>query len=153
MAASVGETRWCVPTRQTSWLLPDGRHRLYHNGAFAGASHAVGPVVLTAPAAAPGDYTGYVARLAGGPLPTTPARPVAARLAVWPNPAAPGQAVQWEGANSPAAPRLFDALGRERALPPATGSRPPTRLTLPAALAPGVYVLRLGSQSAKIVVE
>jgi hypothetical protein len=73
-----------------------------------------------------------------------------AQLQVWPNPArgtvtvggtAPGQAVQ-----------LLDLAGRVvlSAMLPAEG---PLQLTLPAGLAPGVYVVRSGSQSRRLAVE
>ncbi|HEX8326445.1 MAG TPA: zinc-dependent metalloprotease family protein [Hymenobacter sp.] len=75
---------------------------------------------------------------------------VAARLQVWPNPArgavsvggiAPGKAVQ-----------LIDLTGRVllSAVLPADG---PLQLQLPSGLAPGLYVVRSGGQSQRLVVE
>jgi len=85
------------------------------------------------------------------PLPVRPAAPgTGAGLHLFPNPAT--AAATLTGALPGTAVQVLDALGRLVAATPAdaTGT---ARLMLPAGLPAGVYVVRAGSQAARLVVE
>jgi hypothetical protein len=85
-------------------------------------------------------------------LAAQPARPVASRLTLSPNPAAAGRTVAVAGLRSLAPLELRDALGRLvlHATADASGT---ARLPLPAGLAAGVYVLRSGAHTQRLAVE
>ena len=79
----------------------------------------------------------------------TPTRPgqatATAALQLYPQPAAPGSAVQLaleRPVTGPIQAQLFDPLGRAVTVT-ATGSGQHWQLTLPTGLAPGLYALRL----------
>ncbi|GAA3917680.1 T9SS type A sorting domain-containing protein [Hymenobacter algoricola] len=97
-----------------------------------------------------GTFTGYVARLGPLALGTRAARRSGGSLAVWPNPARQSEA--WvSGAPAGQAVGVYDALGRLVRTAVAQGSTP-VRLTL-GALPAGLYVVRAGARSAKLIVE
>jgi hypothetical protein len=97
--------------------------------------------------------TGFVARLtkaAPAPLPVHMAAPGSANFALSPNPAGTSRSVTLTGATPFTTGQVLDALGRRVATFPtdATG-----RATLPAGLAPGLYVVHVGTVTGRWVVE
>ena len=134
--------------RRLGWIAGHGSSSEAHSYQFDDATLGT----------APGPLVYYRLRQldADGTATFSPVRPVAVpadrptQLQLWPNPAhgtvavggvPPGQLVQ-----------LLDLTGRVllSAVPPAQG---PAQLTLPAGLAPGVYVVRSGNQSRRLAVE
>ena len=124
---------------------------VYHDGAWASldgdlaeteASHVTvrGDRVLVA-----GRQFGLWQRTLAG----VAAEPVAAisnaRLGVSPNPARAGSTVRVSGAEAGAEVRVIDALGRTVAVADAAGTVAP-------GLAPGVYAVRAGSRTGRLVV-
>ena len=81
---------------------------------------------------------------------TSPNVTATATFTLAPNPAR--RAVQVAGVPARATVEVFDALGRRVATAPADAAGRAT-LALPAGLAPGVYVVRAGSQAQRLVVE
>jgi hypothetical protein len=90
----------------------------------------------------------FVARLAGLPTATTPARNDG--LSLYPNPAQ--TITTLTGALAGTTVRVFDALGRPVATARADAHGAAT-LRLPAGLAPGLYIVRAGAQAQRLLRE
>lgn len=129
----------------------DAQGRVVIKGSFQGATLPLGPFLLAAAPTAGnvGQQSAFEARLgANGPLATRSSRDAA--FEVYPNPARssvtvaglpPGQAVQ-----------VLDIVGRLvlRGAVPKQGA---LQLALPAGLPAGVYLVRAGAQTRRLVVE
>lgn len=88
------------------------------------------------------------------PVITADYRPMtAATASLYPNPAAPGQAVHFTAPGNPTTARLYHLDGRLVASTPITADLSASQLSLPANLEPGVYVLRFGDQSERLLVR
>lgn len=129
----------------------DAQGRLSIAGYFDGPTATFG--AFTVPGLFPNSSTGYVARLAAGPLAARAPAPPAPALAAWPNPAPAGSVVQVGGVPPGTPVQLLDALGRTLS----NGGTVPTSgtlaLPLPSGLPPGVYLLRAGGRAARLAVE
>ena len=124
-------------------------NQLHVLGAYTGAVADIGPVVL---AGSPTDQFGFVGRLANatGPLAGRAAAAAGAGLAVWPSPAGAGA---WVSGPPPGTPVLvLDALGRGVGMGrmPATG---PLALPLPTGRPAGLYLVRAGGRTARLLAE
>ncbi|CAH0999335.1 hypothetical protein LEM8419_00633 [Neolewinella maritima] len=73
-------------------------------------------------------------------------------IGLFPNPASPGQQVQLSSVDTGTPISLYHPDGREVARFPAFDARAPY-LTLPTTLLPGVYLLRSGTKSSRLVVR
>lgn len=145
---ATGNWRWAAAA-QARVLATDAGGRLYMGNYFAGPAASFGATTL--PAAGARLNTGYVARLAAGPLRTVAPAGQVPGLVAWPNPIA-GHELWVQGARAGQAVWLLDALGRQVSggIMPITG---PLRLALPAGLPAGLFVVRSPTQSQKVVVE
>ena len=106
---------------------------------------------MTLASAGPGLTTGYVMRRAAGPLSAGVAAPGTGGLTVWPNPA--GAREVWvQGAPAGATVDVLDLLGRPvfHGIMPGTG---PLRVALPLPVGAGMYVVRSGRQTQKVLVQ
>lgn len=149
---ATGAWRWSqsVAPAVARQIAADDSGRLYVAGSFDGTAAKFGATTLVQAGA--GFKTGYLARLSAGPLATNGgASQPAAGLVVWPNPGGRG-AVWVQGPAAGAAVEVVDVMGRRvsRSQMPASG---PLRLELPAALITGIYVVRSGGQSQRLVLE
>lgn len=99
----------------------------------------------------PATDTGFVARLAVGPLATTAPRRLSA-LDLWPNPARAGELVHLEGLTTRQPVEVRDVLGRVvLVLPvPAAGA---VEMLLPAGLGSGTYFMQAGPQVRRFSVQ
>lgn len=119
-------------------------------GVYTGAVADIGPVAL---AGSPTDQFGFVGRLANatGPLAGRAAAGAAGpALAVWPSPAGAGA---WVSGPAPGTPvQLLDALGRGvgAGRMPAAG---PLALPLPVGRPAGLYLVRAGGRTARLLAE
>ncbi|MDO7847935.1 T9SS type A sorting domain-containing protein [Hymenobacter sp. M29] len=123
-------------------LALDAGNRLHFAGTSSyGGSAQFGTFTVTS--------GGYLARLSGGPL---AARPSAgqAPFALYPNPAR--SVVTVEGLPPGQAVQVLDALGRI-VLKGALSAQGALQLALPAALPPGLYLVRAGTLAQRLVVE
>ncbi|MCC3159365.1 T9SS type A sorting domain-containing protein [Hymenobacter sp. 15J16-1T3B] len=110
---------------------------------------AFGSLVLTAPASA---QVAVLAALTDVALPTQEPRTAATALGLYPNPAH-GRATVKLPASSPAGPlMLLDGMGREVRRVARPGSAPEVELDL-RGLAAGLYVVRCGGLSQRLLVE
>lgn len=132
-------------------LAGNGPGSLSVCGAFASSAVSFGTITLTT-AATPGLDTGFVARLTGLALAARAALP-AEFFTLSPNPATAQVRLAWpEATPAPRSVRVLDQLGREvrrQALP----TRATTATLEVAGLAPGLYVVRCGAATGKLMVE
>ena len=124
--------------------------QLYVAGGYTGAVADFGPVAL---AGSPSDSFGFVGRLANATGPLAGRAPAGAgpELAVWPSPIQGGA---WVSGPAPGTPvRVLDALGRVvgAGTMPAAGG--PLALSLPAGRPAGLYLVRAGRLTARLLVE
>ena len=105
---------------------------------------------LTFGPSAGGNFDNFLARLPTTFVSSTRPGTGPSALTLSPNPARAALTVG--GAPAVAAVAVFDALGRPVATAPADAAGT-ARLRLPAGLAAGVYVVRAGTQSARLAVE
>ncbi|GAA4347123.1 hypothetical protein GCM10023185_01960 [Hymenobacter saemangeumensis] len=129
-------------------LKVDRQNRLHLATSFSTPSVTLGAFTLQN--AGPNMNTGVLARMTAGPLAATAASTRQVGLALWPNPASAGMPVQVTGPAPGQAVEVFDMLGRNvgRGRMPAQG---PLALALPVALPAGVYVVRSGGQSMRLL--
>jgi len=132
-----------------SSLALDAQSRLYAVGSFYSTAAQLGSFNLVQ--AGPTMGTGYIARLAAGPLATHVAGSASPALIVWPNPSKTSQ-VQVQGPPAGQLVQVLDMLGRVVA----NGHMPtsgPLPLSLPTNLALGIYIVRSGQQARQLVVN
>jgi len=96
-----------------------------------------------------GGSTGFLARLATSPLAVQSASQNGG-LEVWPNPAR--EAVWVGGVTSGQGVEIVDGLGRLVAQVPSL-TKAPSRVVLPASLPKGLYIVRHGRQTRRLLVE
>jgi hypothetical protein len=121
--------------------------RLLVAGAFGPAPASFGALTLTTPA----NAAGFIAGLGGGVLPTT-AAVTAATLTLAPNPATASTRLTLPADPAPRLVQLLDAMGREvrHQLVPANATGAEVNL---AGLATGVYLVRCGAATKRLVLE
>lgn len=127
----------------------DAQDRLNFLGYFGTTATAFGPFVLQPDA--PTRGTGYLARMAAGPLAAKLPQDPGPRLSVWPNPA-PGGAAWVQGPAPGQAVDVFDVLGRRVGGGPVLASGR-LRLAFDGPLPAGLYLVRGGGQTGRLVVE
>ncbi|THH40433.1 T9SS type A sorting domain-containing protein [Neolewinella litorea] len=76
-----------------------------------------------------------------------------ARAAVYPNPASAGQAVRFPAPSVPTTANLYHLDGRLVASAPVSIDMNASQLALPGNLQPGVYILKVGNHSERLVVR
>lgn len=149
--ADTGTWRWALPIDSTevSAIALDPTGRVIIAGKYNKVRVAFGAFTLHRDG--PGRGTGYVARLAAGPLARQPKALGIKQLAVWPNPSGRGT-VQVQGPAPGQPVQLLDALGRVVAngRMPANGL---LSLAVPNALPAGLYLVRSAGQACRLVVE
>ncbi|GAA3985838.1 hypothetical protein [Hymenobacter antarcticus] len=153
LSAATGAWRWVAVAggrgakAGVSPVVAGGQ--LHVLGRYTGAVADFGPLTL---AGSSTDSFGFVGRLANatGPLAARPAGGAGPALAVWPRPAGSGA---WVSGPVPGtAVQVLDALGRSvgQGLMPAAG---PLALPLPPGRAAGLYLVRAGERTARLLVE
>jgi hypothetical protein len=130
-----------------SAILLDGS-RVLVAGIFGPSPAAFGSLTLALPT--PGSTAGFLARLGGGILSTTAS--TTATLALAPNPAKEFTRLTLPADAAPRLVQLLDALGREVRRQPVAANATSADLSL-AGLAAGVYFVRCGLSTKRLVVE
>jgi hypothetical protein len=151
---AAGHWRWALGSGgadddYASSVSTSGRRSVYVSGTFDGPTATFGPTILESGKPL-NQFTfdrGFVARVSDSAL-----RSRADALTLWPNPAQRGATVWVAGLTAEQPVQVFDATGR-LVVADARPAYQAQGLTLPASLAPGLYVVRCGQQTQRLVVN